>query len=543
MSALPNVNFTDWVPPTEEGKYLESMKVALQGCPYDVIQLSTAQVVNATVEAMLANGCSLAQTVIGSFDTNDRIYNALGNGQLTVTVSQQTYLQGAFPLLMAALYVTTGQTLVPSSIASGTYLTGPQLVTYFSNLLSESLQTCEKADFPLCPAPRSACTCSERGQVKILAITHGVSTDSFWDPVYSAMEQAGQDYGINLTTWRPDIDVSVHEEMIREITAACQSGIDGLVTSFPSKEVSEAARQCLDQEIPVISINSGSKFAESMGVQEHIGQLEFRSGYDAGIRLIKAGTKRGICLAHESDNSGLIERCNGMQQAFNDSSSPTRTYSYLGMHAVPDSHGVAEYRQVVDAALENDYDGAGTLIMGLSQKEAILSVQRDHPNLIVGTFDVDTALNEALEKNQIIFGISQNSYLQGYLPIPLLVWGIHTKQTMANKVMEVSQEILIHLRQVLTTLQTGPSFITSPPDDKEQVCRQNEDFKVCTRDEQSSKSNSLSTGAIVGIAVGGVVVAVLVLFALRKYCSSPRASPSGKSKPASETQEMALESQ
>jgi len=100
-------------------------------------------------------------------------------------------------------------------------------------------------------------------------------------------------------------------------------------------------------------------------------------------------------------------------------------------------------------------------------------------------------LYEALERGDVLFGIDQQAYLQGYLPIPILTHAAQTKQFFLDHAIE-----------------SGPSFILSPPNAAEAVCRASSpEFPVCP-EFPAENYNYVSDGLI---ALGIVFFAIQAL--------------------------------
>lgn len=324
---------------------------ALKGCPYKIIQLAGADLLQITINAMEANGCDPGSHFLGAFDTNGEVYQAIEGKELAFTISQQPNLQGSLPVVMATLFVTTGKKLSPPGLSNdGVYLAGPQLVNV-NNLPTNSEEVCQAEGYPVCPNTLAAdgseanCMCTDRSKIKIAAVTHGVTTDSFWDTVYAAMEQA-RDFDVDLKVVRfepMDNFVEIQQAMAEKIFEFCSDeGVDGILVSIPSGIVAEALKECLSLGTPVVSLNSGSSFAVDLGLQKHIGHTEFRAGKGAGQRLLKAGVQKVYCLVHEENNVALTDRCNGIKEAFEESE--VAGVAYMGEFFVnPDFDKVDQY--------------------------------------------------------------------------------------------------------------------------------------------------------------------------------------------------------
>ena len=501
QSMLNFVNFTTLeVDGSKPQEMFTTFSSVLQGCPYRFIQLAGAPPLEAMIDAMNANGCSFQVTMVGAFDTNEVVYDSLRNGQLQFSVSEQKHLQASMPVVMATLYLTTGQRFTESSQSvGGEYLTGPVLIT--SEVLpNNATLMCTTEGFPVCPNTTAAdgataiCPCINRRSVVIGGVTHGTVGD-FWDPVFAAMEQAGEDFNITLQLVKFSANISEDAAiplLIAQIEDFCKQpvSIDGLFVSIPNEQVAGALQACVHLGIPLVAINAGSNYANNMGIP-FIGQSEFIAGQQAGQRLIAAGVKQGICLMQAANITSLQSRCDGMEYAFKTAGN----VKFLGALVVPQT--ASAFVQSVEGAInqEGDWAGLGALSCGSAQLPFLLETLDKHPGLIIGTFDTSPEIYTALDDGQVLFGVDQNSYLQGYWPIPLLTWNVTTNQSLLNSILE-----------------SGPQMYTSSPSTAKVAC-QDVMFSVCPQGTvfattATGHDSLLSPGGIAGVALA---VAVIIL--------------------------------
>ena len=184
---------------------LPILTAQLDGCSYQVILLGTATPQEATIAALKANGCSFDELLIGVIDETSDGLDAIASGELDFVISQNVNLMGSFVVTMAMLFATTGQRLYyPGETGNGTYLSGPEIFT-MDNLPTDNERQCTDSGFPVC-SPESwdsersveSCACTERPQIRLAGVTSGDTSVAFWDPIYSAMEQAADDFNVTL---------------------------------------------------------------------------------------------------------------------------------------------------------------------------------------------------------------------------------------------------------------------------------------------------------------------------------------------------------
>jgi simple sugar transport system substrate-binding protein len=458
--ALDDIGFF----PEESTVIPKQLEDKLAACPYSIVQLSSGTLLNATLAALETNGCQDTLVgIIGSSESGSltEVYQAIDDDKVAFVITEHAYLEGALPVVMSTLFATTGKKLAEpgSEYGNGAYLSGPRVITK-ANLPARQQQVCEVEGFPVCPSTKTAddalefeCPCFDRKKLVLAGVNHGVTTSSFWDEVFAGSLEAARDFGVTLHMPRIEEQVNdtlVHEKMAELILEFCEIGVDGLFVSLPSDLVFDAVKACLEKGVPVMSMNSGADYAVELGLLGHIGQLEFRGGESAGKKLIEAGVTRGLCVYQEENNIGLFERCSGMQKSFNESN-----IEFLGAVFASPTGDADANRKAIEEVVgeEGDWDGVGFLLCGTSLIPQALGVQKDHPSIKLGAFDVDTVLYDALKAKQVLFGIDQNSYLQGYLPIPFLTWYAQTGQILNNQFIE-----------------SGPDFIEAAPSDAAIVC-------------------------------------------------------------------------
>jgi simple sugar transport system substrate-binding protein len=447
---------------------VDTIRPAFTDCPYDIIQITNARTIDLAVSAFsdgLFANCT-RPSLLGSFDLNKAVNTGITEGEIAFGVSQEQYLQGAIPVVLATMFMTTGKIPANPSGPYGIYLSGPSIINQ-DKVLTDTDITCIDDAFPVCPNTKaldgteSGCPCTERSQIRIGGVLHGVISDLFWDPVFAAAESAAKDFNINLDLERFDDQASVeilHRAMAAKISDLCNDGVDGVFVTIPSDLVVGAIKRCQDLGIPVISVNAGAEVAADLGLIYHIGMLEYNAGYAAGKKLIESGITEGWCLNHDLGTQTTLQRCAGFAAALADDSS----VNYAGQIIV-DRNTASGYKLDVELRVGDvgDWAGIGLLLVGAVQLTLASTLLEAHPSAVVGTFDLNDDVFDALGKTSLSFGIDQQPYLQGYLPIPLLALAASTKTKLVNP-----------------TIESGPNLVLAPPSEAQQICEANF-YDVC----------------------------------------------------------------
>jgi simple sugar transport system substrate-binding protein len=275
-----------------------------------------------------------------------------------------------------------------------------------------------------CESRQSGSTAVTTGRdtLRIAFITHGQSADPFWSVVANGARDAGRDMGVDVQYQAPTrFDMVEMSNLIRATTAA---GPHGLVISIPDAAALEGAiGAATDAGIPVISINSGADTYRELGVLAHIGQTEYEAGMAGGERLSEAGVRHALCINHEVGNTAQDQRCRGLTDALARTGAQA---TVLGVDlADPD-----DAQQRIAGALLADAGIDGMLALGPAGADPALAALRAtgrEGDVVFGTFDLTPRVLEAVRDGDMLFAIDQQQYLQGYLPVVLLVKYLETR--------------------------------------------------------------------------------------------------------------------
>lgn len=286
-----------------------------------------------------------------------------------------------------------------------------------------------------------------RSNLKFYVITHGQASDPFWSVVKKGVDQAAKDMGVTAIYESPastTFDVVAMSHLIDTAVAAHPAG---LVVSIPDPTgLGPSIKAAVAAGIPVISINSGSDVAKSLGVLVHIGQTEEQAGIGGGQKMGAAGVKHALCINQEVGNAALALRCKGFKEGLAQTGG---TVTEIGVNL----SSPTQTQQTIEAALQHDPTIDGILSLGPTGATPALKALQDlnkTGQIKLATFDLSSDVLNAIKGGQMLFAIDQQQYLQGYLPIVLLTLYKTNLNTIANDI-----------------LQTGPGFVT--PDNVTQV--------------------------------------------------------------------------
>ena len=247
----------------------------------------------------------------------------------------------------------------------------------------------------------------------IIVVSHGQGNDAFWSVVKNGVEYAAKQTGAEVEYRSPEtFDMATMSQLI---DAAVAQHPDGLVVSIPDVDaLGPSIKAAVAAGIPVISMNSGSEVSKGLGALLHVGQDEETAGRAAGEKLAEMGGKKGICVNQEVGNVSLDLRCKGFAEGFGGS-----------VTVLPTSNDPTEILSKVRAALESDPQIDTIMALGASTAgepvvEAVRQLGKGGGVIKVASFDLSPQFLEDIIAGDAAFGIDQQQFLQGYLPVAFL---------------------------------------------------------------------------------------------------------------------------
>jgi simple sugar transport system substrate-binding protein len=279
----------------------------------------------------------------------------------------------------------------------------------------------------------------KRSDIKIEIVTHGQAQDGFWGVVRNGVKAGASQMGVT-ATYNAPAQESDMPGMVSLIEAAIAKKPTGLVVSIPNPEaLGPTIKKAVDAGIPVVSMNSGSDVFKELGVLAHVGQTEYEAGLGAGQRFKEAGVKNAVCFNQEVGNKALTLRCNGFFKGLTDSEE-----GKVLTGQISDPAGITA---TIAAALQSDPTIDGLLTLGPSAaKPALDAVTASGKTIHMATFDLSADVLTAIKDGKMDFAIDQQQFLQGYLPIVILVNYAETRNLPTGN----GQGLIM----------TGPGFVT-----------------------------------------------------------------------------------
>jgi simple sugar transport system substrate-binding protein len=249
---------------------------------------------------------------------------------------------------------------------------------------------------------------------RIIVVTHGQASDSFWLIVRNGVEIASKETDSEVDYRSPEnFDLN---EMAHLIEDAIVSKPDGLVVTIPdTAALSKSIKAAVAAKIPVVSINSGLEVSRKLGCLMYIGQDETAAGRKAGEKMKAMGVKEAIILNQEVGNYALDQRIKGFRAGFEG--------PFHHVQVLPVKMDFGQCQDAVRDYLQSHENVDGIMALGpIAAEPALTAVDQlgKTGQIKLCTFDISPAVIAALGKKEIQFAIDQQEWLQGYLPIVFL---------------------------------------------------------------------------------------------------------------------------
>jgi simple sugar transport system substrate-binding protein len=275
----------------------------------------------------------------------------------------------------------------------------------------------------------------QASEVRIVFVTHGQAKDPYWSVVKSGLQAAAKMTGAKVEYFAPGTwDVA---QMARMIDDAVATKPDGLVVSIPDAAALRSHVLAAKKAgIPVVVIDSGSQQAKDWGLSSYVGGgADYDSGMRVGKLMAGQGVKSAICINHEVGNVGLDQRCQGLS----DGLTPAGQVAVVAVGLDP-----RDAANRVEAYLKAHPDVTGLLTLGPASAGPVLAMLR-HTGMLskvkFGTFDLSPEVLDAVAKGDMMFGIDNQPFLMGYLPVVFLT--LHA----------------MYGAQPIDDVSTGPAFV------------------------------------------------------------------------------------
>jgi simple sugar transport system substrate-binding protein len=258
-------------------------------------------------------------------------------------------------------------------------------------------------------------------KMKFYVVAHGGPADPFWGVVMKGAADAGEEFDVDVTYLGPEI-FSI-QKLVDMVETAVADEPDGLVVTITNETaLDEPVRAAIEKGIPVVAINvpDSRPFDEAIPYLAYVGADDYQVGIEAGKRMLMefgaTPPKRGVVLIHEVGHTGLEARAKGFTEVFAEKGIP--------VEKLAGTPNAAENYQAVSAYLTRNPDTDAIFAVGPLAAHPTLKFLEDEDlvgKVKLGAVDLTEGMIKAIKEDKMVFTVEQQQYLQGYLPINLLI--------------------------------------------------------------------------------------------------------------------------
>ena len=238
---------------------------------------------------------------------------------------------------------------------------------------------------------------------------------AFFGPIVNGAKAAAKQLGIKLSyTGMGPTNVNGPAEATI-LKAAISQKPAGLVVCnfFPSAE-NGLIKRAVAAGIPVIVANSGAATWKKDRAVAYLGEDSFQGGQAAATAMVKAGVKHPMCFDDTPGNPDVAARCAGFVKGMKKHKIKVEVVNDEQASSNPSAIASAIKGELASKPID------GILTMGPEQGDAAsqaVSQVGKSGKVKLGTFDLSTNILNGIAQKRVLFGIWQEPYLQGYLPV------------------------------------------------------------------------------------------------------------------------------
>jgi simple sugar transport system substrate-binding protein len=257
------------------------------------------------------------------------------------------------------------------------------------------------------------------GKYKIVMVTHGPGTATFWVTIYTGLIQAGKDLGINVTYRGTSADLTDPNGERQLILNAIAQHPDGIVVTDPQPNImNPILKKIKDAGIPFVLMNAGIGQSQAVGALGYVGNNEVGAGALGAQKLNALGGKHALILTIPPGQVPLVDdRYNGFKKAFKGKV----TTVTVPLTSLSDPNKI---KNAFQASLQKDKSIDSVFSIGsccsAPELAARASLGARGTQMHWGTIDITPDVLTAIKGHQMDFAFDQQPFNQAYLSVVFL---------------------------------------------------------------------------------------------------------------------------
>ena len=287
-------------------------------------------------------------------------------------------------------------------------------------------------------------------------VTHeGPGDEEFWGLVNFGARQWDALHESIRVEVHSGSDAAAQSERIDQCV---DSGALAIGVTLPDPAGVEAAiARAVAAGVYVNSFNSGLQDYGDIGSIRHVSVNEFAAGQRAG-ELFNEADASGIalCIIHELANTGLEERCDGLEDAYDG-----------GVRRINvGSSGLAD-RDATSAAISEALTDDLGVVLALNSRISVLALEQiraQAADLMIGTFDQNNDVLDALINGDIAFALDTSPFAQAWYTLSTMLnnqpaFRVIVEQIGVANPQDILQTFDIQLSPRLITGENAAAFL------------------------------------------------------------------------------------
>lgn len=254
-------------------------------------------------------------------------------------------------------------------------------------------------------------------------VSHGGPGDPFWGVVMKGMKEGAD----AITQGTDDTIKAIYsgpakysvEELVNMLNSAIATKPDGIAVTITDIAALDAPlRKAISNGIPVIAINvpDPRPEAEKIPYLFYVGGDEYLSGKKAAQKILDVRKpKKAVVTIHEIGHMGLELRAKGFIEVMTANGVPAEK---LATYLDP-----TQAIEILKGYFTKNPDTDAIFSLGSIDSAYVITFLKEQGldgKVIHGGFDVSDEVVHAIKDGTTLFTISQQQYLQGYLPMQFL---------------------------------------------------------------------------------------------------------------------------
>lgn len=280
-----------------------------------------------------------------------------------------------------------------------------------------------------------------QGDLSIIMVTHAPRTDTFWEVVANGFDDAVADMGVDgeyRGTQTTGDDPNAQRQLIENAIAADP---DAIVVTNPSPDVlNDTIAQIAAAGIPFIVVNAGDTDAEALGAMTYVGNDEYQSGATAAKLLAEAGAQHPLVITIPE---GILPLADLRTNGFVDNFPGESAMAVVPLESINDPTTV---RNIVLTELQQDEAIDAMFSLGDLFNPAMLATRDELGNrgetMLLSSIDLGDVVVDALCDGTMEFALTQQQYLQGYLPVVYLTLWLRERVTPATSLVPTGPGVI-----------------------------------------------------------------------------------------------------